>query len=107
MFKSELAKLAGVSSRTFRRYLATRRAILTAMGVSPFARKLPPQAVHYISEDYCIDLPPCLKWLLSPFSRGGASRYVSSGLKGTRPFPNVVTLYPVSEPHGTKSPLVH
>ena len=57
MFKSELAKLAGVSSRTFRRYLATRRAILTAMGVSPFARKLPPQAVHYISEDYCIDLP--------------------------------------------------
>ena len=41
------------------RYLATRRAILTAMGVSPFARKLPPQAVHYISEDYCIDLPPC------------------------------------------------
>ena len=29
MFKSELAKLAGVSSRTFRRYLATRRAILT------------------------------------------------------------------------------
>ena len=70
MFKSELAKLAGVSSRTFRRYLATRRAILTAMGVSPFARKLPPQAVNYISEDYCIDLPPCLKWLLwhlSPF----------------------------------------
>ena len=59
MFKSELAKLAGVSSRTFRRYLATRRAILTAMGVSPFARKLPPQAVNYISEDYCIDLPPC------------------------------------------------
>ena len=59
MFKSELAKLAGVSTRTFRRYLATRRAILTAMGVSPFARKLPPQAVHYISEDYCIDIPPC------------------------------------------------
>ena len=59
MFKSELAKLAGVSSRTFRRYLATRRAILTAMGVSPFSRKLPPHAVRYISEDYCIDLPPC------------------------------------------------
>ena len=57
IYKNELAKLAGVSSRTFRRYLATRRSILTAMGVSPFARKLPPQAVHYISEDYCIDLP--------------------------------------------------
>ena len=57
MFKNELAKLAGVSNRTFRRYLATRRPILTAMGVSPFARKLPPHAVRYISEDYCIDLP--------------------------------------------------
>ena len=55
--KSELARLAGVSSRTFRRYLATRRAIFTAMGISPFARKLPPQAVRYISEDYCIDVP--------------------------------------------------
>lgn len=61
MFKSELAKLAGVSSRTFRRYLATRRPILTAMGISPHARLLPPQAVRFISEDYCIDLPPCRK----------------------------------------------
>ena len=74
MFKSELAKLAGVSSRTFRRYLATRRPILTAMGVSPFARKLPPQAVHYISEDYCIDIPPCLKWLMSHFNNKHSSR---------------------------------
>ena len=57
MFKNELAKLAGVSNRTFRRYLATRRPILNAMGVSPFARKLPPHVVRYISEDYCIDLP--------------------------------------------------
>ena len=57
IYKNELAKLAGVSSRTFRRYLATRRSILTAMGVSPFARKLPPHVVHYISEDYCIDIP--------------------------------------------------
>jgi len=57
MYKSELARLAGVSSRTFQRYLVTRRPILTAMGVSPFTRKLPPQAVQYISEDYCIDIP--------------------------------------------------
>lgn len=56
MYKHELAKLAGVSSRTFRRYLATRRPILTAMGISPFAQKLPPSAVRFISEDYCIDL---------------------------------------------------
>ncbi len=56
--KKELAELAGVSRRTFSRYLATRRHILDAMGISPKAQKLPPQAVRYICEDYCIDLPP-------------------------------------------------
>ena len=59
--KSELARLAGVSPRTFERYLKTRRHVLDAMGVSPFAQKLPPKAVQYICEDYCIDLPPELQ----------------------------------------------
>ena len=56
MYKHELSELAGVSTRTFRRYIATRRPMLTAMGISPFAQKLPPSAVRFISEDYCIDL---------------------------------------------------
>ena len=55
--KKKLAELAGVSERTFRRYLATRRHILDEMGISPKAQLLPPQAVKYICEDYCIDLP--------------------------------------------------
>ena len=59
--KSELARLADVSPRTFCRYLASRRHILTAMGISPKAQKLPPQAVKFICEDYCIDLPPDLQ----------------------------------------------
>lgn len=59
--KSELARLADVSPRTFSRYLSTRRHILDAMGISPKAQKLPPQAVRYICEDYCIDLPPNLQ----------------------------------------------
>ncbi|MBE6270284.1 MAG: hypothetical protein E7101_04965 [Prevotella ruminicola] len=59
--KSELARLAGVSLRTFSRYLATRRPVLDAMGISPKAQKLPPQAVRYICEDYCIDLSPELQ----------------------------------------------
>ena len=59
--KSTLAKLADVSPRTFARYLATRRHILDAMGISPKTQKLPPQAVKYICEDYCIDLPPELQ----------------------------------------------
>ena len=55
--KRKLAELAGVSDRTFSRYLQTRRHILDAMGIRPNARLLPPQAVKYICEDYCIDLP--------------------------------------------------
>ena len=59
--KKTLAELAGVSPRTFRRYLQTRRHILDAMGITPKTQKLPPQAVRYICEDYCIDLPPELQ----------------------------------------------
>ena len=59
--KRELARLADVSPRTFCRYLASRRHILNAMGISPKAQKLPPQAVKFICEDYCIDLPPALQ----------------------------------------------
>ena len=40
--KSTLARLADVSPRTFRRYLASRREILNILGVSPRAQKLPP-----------------------------------------------------------------
>ena len=59
--KSTLARLADVSPRTFRRYLATRREILKIFGVTPKTQKLPPYAVRYICEDYCIDLPPELR----------------------------------------------
>ena len=59
--KKQLAELAGVSARTFSRYINSRRHILDAMGVKPNARLLPPQAVKYICEDYCIDLPPDLQ----------------------------------------------
>ena len=56
MYTSELANLAGVSSRTFARYLAAHREELAKLGVSPHTRKLPPKAVRFICEDYCIDL---------------------------------------------------
>ena len=57
MYKSELARLAGVSANTFRMYLNSRREVLAAMGVSPRSQTLPPRAVRYVVEDYCIDLP--------------------------------------------------
>ena len=59
--KKELARLAGVSERTFCRYIRSRRHILEAMGVLHNASLLPPQAVKYICEDYCIDLPKDLQ----------------------------------------------
>ena len=57
MYKSELARLAGVSSNTFRRYLNTRREILAQMGVVPRSKTLNPKAVRYILQDYSIELP--------------------------------------------------
>ncbi|WP_155993667.1 hypothetical protein [Prevotella sp. P6B1] len=57
MYKSELARLAGVSANTFRRYLNSRRDVLEKMGVSPRAQTLPPRAVRYVVDDYCIDVP--------------------------------------------------
>ena len=61
MYKSELARLADVSANTFRRYLNTRREVLAGMGVSPRAQTLPPKAVRFIVEDYCIELPEKMK----------------------------------------------
>jgi len=46
--KRTLARMADVSPRTFARYLATKRQILEKFGVSPKAKKLPPQVVRYI-----------------------------------------------------------
>ena len=57
MYKSELARLAGVSANTFRRYLNTRRDVLAQMGVAPRAKMLNPKAVKFIIDDYCIEIP--------------------------------------------------
>ena len=54
--KSELARLAGISYSTFYRFLKTRRPVLASKGISIYAKKLPPDIVKYISEEYCIDI---------------------------------------------------
>ncbi len=61
MYKSELARLAGVSTNTFRRYLNSRREVLAEMGVTPRSQTLPPRAVRYVVDDYCIDIPEEMK----------------------------------------------
>jgi len=57
MYKSQLARLAGVSANTFRRYLNSRREVLARMGVTPKAQTLPPKAVRFVIDDYSIELP--------------------------------------------------
>lgn len=56
--KSELADAAGVSTRTFARWLQhpMHAAKLAEMGVTAKSKLLPPQAVRYICETFCIDI---------------------------------------------------
>ena len=55
MLKSEIARAAGVSHTTFWQWLRPHRDRLARLGVSPTAHLLPPSAVRYICEFFCID----------------------------------------------------
>lgn len=52
--KIELARAAGVSPRTFSRWLQSHRAELQALGISPRAHLIPPKGVRYICDEYGI-----------------------------------------------------
>ena len=54
--KIELARAAGVSGETFRRWLRTDEAYLRASGINPRTKILPPKVVKYLCEKYDIDL---------------------------------------------------
>lgn len=58
MLKNELAAAAGVSRKTFRRWLEADAEFLREQGVKPKAKMLPPNVVKYLIEKYCIDLDP-------------------------------------------------
>lgn len=55
MLKAELAAAAGVSPRTFRRWLSQHRQPLQDLGISPTAHLIPPAGVRYICHHYGID----------------------------------------------------
>ena len=56
--KSELADLAGTTTRTFSKWLQPFRSELRQMGVTDRTKLLPPQAVRFICEQLNIDLHP-------------------------------------------------
>ena len=56
MYKNEIARAAGVSTATFRTWLRTDTEALRQMGVSERTKLLPPVAVSYLCNKYCIDI---------------------------------------------------
>ena len=53
-YKNELAAAAGVSMRTFRRWLHAEHRALCALGYNPKDKLLPPSVVKYLCEKYVI-----------------------------------------------------
>lgn len=56
MYPYELARAAGVSRRTMIKWIQAHREELVKLGFTHGTRLLPPSAVKFISEFYCIDL---------------------------------------------------
>lgn len=56
MMKYELALKAGISPRTFSRWLSLHREELEQLGLEPHMRLLPPKVVRYICDKYGIIL---------------------------------------------------
>ena len=54
--KIELARAAGVSGETFRRWLRTDEAYLRANHITPKTKLLPPHVVRYLCEKYDIEI---------------------------------------------------
>lgn len=55
VLKSEMARAAGVSLRTFQRWLRGHRGELLALGVKPQDHYLNPAAIKYVCEEYHVD----------------------------------------------------
>ncbi len=56
MSKSELADRAGVSVNTLMNWCKPFRQELSAMGMLPNAKVLPPRIVKFITDKFCIDV---------------------------------------------------
>ena len=56
MLKSELADAAGVSMRTFSRWLSSHEQELSHHGIMKQSRIIPPRGVQYICEMYGIEV---------------------------------------------------
>lgn len=55
-YKSEIAQLAGVSKRTLQRWMAAHRDELLQRGFNVHGKLVCPQALHYIAQEYGIEI---------------------------------------------------
>ena len=53
--KSEIAQAAGISTEVLRRWMMEHRRDISAMGVRPTRRLLPPKVVHYMCRELGLD----------------------------------------------------
>ena len=89
MYKSELAQAAGVSQRTFSRYVQLQQAELKKLGVTPQTRLLPPKAVKLLCDNLCIEIWKNIRYLKNfraspPEPANGMEKYRTFALsKGT------------------------
>lgn len=56
MYQYEVAAKAGVSDKTFRRWLKPIRQELQAMGLNPRSKLIPGHIVEYLARQFCIDI---------------------------------------------------
>ena len=52
----QIADSAGVSVRTLRRWLVPHKQQLASLGLKPSMKAIPPSAVKYIAEIFCLDI---------------------------------------------------
>lgn len=55
-YKSEIADMAGVSTRTLQRWLQRHRDKLASFGCRPRDKFLNPRALEWLCQEYCITL---------------------------------------------------
>ena len=53
--KDQIAHAAGISTELLRRWMLTHRQQITALGVAPTRKLLPPRAVKFIAHELGID----------------------------------------------------
>ncbi len=56
MSKQQLAERAGVSMNTLNKWMKPFQQELEQLGLQPNARMLPPSALLFLAEKYCIDI---------------------------------------------------